>query len=269
MGALLIWRHAFAGRQGRSCPTQYNLHACNGCACRACLRRWIEEKHFQAIWRLHSNSRIVWPGDFFPYDCGILPNITDGDLMSGDGDEDLLALAAKADRAAMVAQGQIAKQYWQGVAKEYRALAAGKLKPGRSATADGADVLMGSPQSLRGPQDPEQRSAAKWYRLYLKDRVGETVGRADFEIPDDADPLIIAKTVLDACSDVACGYELWARDKFVDSSTEPLKPSDHLSDLQGNYRKIIVATEMSLRDSVWLVSRSKKLLEEIEKFTRG
>jgi hypothetical protein len=189
--------------------------------------------------------------------------------MSGSGDQDLLALAAKADRAAMVAQGQIAKQYWQDVAKEYRAKATGNLKPGQSATADSADVSLGSSQSLRGLKHLEQPSEAKWYRLYLKDWAGETVGRADFETPDDADPLIVAKAVLGACSDVACGYELWAKDKFVDSSTEPLKPPDQLTDLQENHRKIIADTEIGLRDSAWLVSRSKKLLEEIEKLTGG
>jgi hypothetical protein len=185
--------------------------------------------------------------------------------MPGSGDQDLLALAAKADRAAMVAQGQIAKQYWQGIAKEYRARAVGNLNPTRATTADNGRASLGSSQSLRGLKDLEQPSEAKWYRLYLKDWAGETVGRADFEIPDDADPLIIAQTVLGACSDVACGYELWAKDKFVDSSTEPLGPTD----LQENHRKIIADMEIGLRDSAWLVAKSRKLLEEIEKLTGG
>jgi len=222
---------------------------------------WAGSRDFIPICALH--GRVIFPHP----DFGILADITGGDLMSGSGDQDLLALAEKADRAAMVAQGQIAKQYWQGIAKEYRARAAGELNPGRAAIAiaESAGVSLGSSQSLRGLKDLEQPSEAKWYRLYLKDRGGETVGRADFETSDDADPLIIAKIVLHACSDVACGYELWAKDKFVDSSTEPLGPTD----LQENHRKIIADMEIGLRDSAWLVARSRKLLEEIEKLTGG
>lgn len=45
-----------------------------------------------------------------------------------DEDEDLLALAEKADRAAFEAQTETAKRCWQNLAREYRLLHAEKIK---------------------------------------------------------------------------------------------------------------------------------------------
>jgi hypothetical protein len=60
-----------------------------------------------------------------------LPIEGTGGSMSGGRDNDYLAMAKQADRAAAEAQTEIAKRSWQAIANEYRALAAEKLRLNR------------------------------------------------------------------------------------------------------------------------------------------
>src|SRR5215469_17521151 len=148
--------------------------------------------------------------------------------MSANANEEFLALAKKANHAATVAQGANAKEYWQKIAREYRALAIERSNPGQPAEADGPNPVSGSHRI--SPMDLDHRSGHTWYRLFLKSRTGETVGRSDYEAPDEKGSAVIAAAVFDACSDIAFGYELWNGNEMVLTSNR-LGAPDKLTEL--------------------------------------
>jgi hypothetical protein len=177
------------------------------------------------------------------------------------------AMAESADRAAAAAQGHHAKQYWARIASKYRQLAAEHLKPSQPFCAGQKDLLIdrnGSAQRHFSLTDVHQQCQTSWYRLYLKSRTGDTVGRADLDAPDKEAAAIIAAAVFDACADVTCGYELWNGNKIVLCSKEPRMPLK-LAEFEDYQQQIIVDTLIALHDGAWLVAESKKLLAEIVK----
>ena len=182
--------------------------------------------------------------------------------MSSTANEEFLALAKKADHAAMVAHGSNAKQYWQKIAKEYRALAIERSKPGQPAEAADRNPILGSHRSEPSLTDTDHRQGTTSYRLFLKNRSGETVGRSEYEAPDEEGSGVIAAAVFDACSDIAYGYELWNGNQMVLWSNEPSVP-DKLTELEAYQQEIVVNAAIALHESAWLVGESRKLLEEI------
>ena len=182
--------------------------------------------------------------------------------MSANANEEFLALAKKAEHAAMVAQGSNAKEYWQKIAKEYRALAIERSDPAQPADADGSNLVSGSPRIRPSMTGLDHQYGHTWYRLFLKSRTGETVGRSDYEAPDEKGSAVIAAAVFDACSDIAFGYELWNGNELVLSSNR-LGAPDKLTELEAYQQEIIVNSAIALHESAWLVGESRKLLEEI------
>jgi hypothetical protein len=182
--------------------------------------------------------------------------------MSANANEEFLALAKKADHAAMVAQGSNAKQYWQKIAKEYRALAIERSNPDQPEEAASPNAISGSVRIAPSLTGLDHRTGPSWYRLFLKSRTGETVGRSDYQAPDEKGSAVIAAAVFDACSDIAFGYELWNGDALVLSSNR-LGVPDKLTELEAYQQEIIVNSAIALHESAWIVGESRKLLEEI------
>ena len=100
--------------------------------------------------------------------------------------------------------------------------------------------------------------------MYLKNWSNETIGRADFDAADRAEALIIATAVLDCCSDMASGCELWNTSELVFSSKNSTLPKPDANFMDYQQQKII-DTEIALRDSNWLIAGSKKLVAAIER----
>ncbi len=102
------------------------------------------------------------------------------------------------------------------------------------------------------------------YRLYLKNGSGAVVGRADFSAENHEQSLIVAAAISDDCSDIAAGYELWYRDELVLSANQPMPPAK-TGDFPEHQQRLILATEIALHGSDWIVKESAKLGEKIER----
>jgi hypothetical protein len=88
------------------------------------------------------------------------------------------------------------------------------------------------------------------------------VGREDFDAIDNVQALAIVAAIFEACSDVACSYELWnSKEQVLSPQGAASEVSEPLSDYQ---RQRVVETATALRDSNWLIAESKKLIREIE-----
>jgi hypothetical protein len=102
------------------------------------------------------------------------------------------------------------------------------------------------------------------YRLYLKSWSNHTIGRADYDADGGANALVIAAGIFDACSDIASGLEVWNGPEMIFSSKQSTLP-DIKTNLTGHQQRLIASTEIKLRDSGWQISKSRKLIEAIEK----
>jgi hypothetical protein len=102
------------------------------------------------------------------------------------------------------------------------------------------------------------------YRLYLKSWSNHTIGRADYDADDGANALAIAAGVFHACSDIAAGLEIWNGPEMLFSSKQSTMPGK-TADLTSHQQRLITNTEIKLRDSGWQISKSRMLIEAIEK----
>jgi len=102
------------------------------------------------------------------------------------------------------------------------------------------------------------------YRLYLKSWSNHTIGRADFNADDEATALAIAAGIFQSCSDIASGVEIWKGAEMIFSSKQSSLPGVR-ADLADEQQRLIISTEIALRDSGWQISESRKLIEAIEK----
>ena len=87
------------------------------------------------------------------------------------------------------------------------------------------------------------------YRLYLKDEFGAIIGRADFDADEAAQPLAIAATIFQDCSDMAAVYELWQCDVLIVSSKKAMAP-DKAANLSDHQRQLIIATETAFMTAI-------------------
>jgi hypothetical protein len=91
-------------------------------------------------------------------------------------------------------------------------------------------------------------------------------GRDEFVAEDDLSALVIAAELADACSDVCVSFELWDGTRRVgDEALRQPKPSG--ADLNRRTQETVIEREIMMRDSEWLVAKSKRLLDRIRQLT--
>jgi hypothetical protein len=101
------------------------------------------------------------------------------------------------------------------------------------------------------------------YRVYFRTAWGTIGGRDDFMAEDDGTALSIAAMLYDACSDVCETFELWDGIRRVDiaaRSGTALTVEQMDEDLEG----IVLEHEIALRDTIWAVAQSRRLLERTQ-----
>ena len=99
------------------------------------------------------------------------------------------------------------------------------------------------------------------YRLYLLDATKAIKAREEFLAPNDADALIIASVVADACADEHAGYELWSLARCVFGPSPAIAPPS-LSELSQGHQQAILDLVDALQRSRWAVAKSRRLIEK-------
>jgi len=97
------------------------------------------------------------------------------------------------------------------------------------------------------------------YRLYFLDDKGLISGREDFHAQTDDEAVECAGVVLDACSDLSAGYELWSGVRRVAERNLATNRAPRLECLSRAGQARVVALEDTLQRSHWLIARSKRL----------
>lgn len=96
------------------------------------------------------------------------------------------------------------------------------------------------------------------YRLYFWDPDGRIVGREDFGAPGDREAMAVAAVLCDACSDVCASFELWQGTRRLDTEARRRTSAEALDRvIQDEAARV----EERLKDSRWLVAKSRRLLE--------
>jgi len=104
-----------------------------------------------------------------------------------------------------------------------------------------------------------------WFRLFLRNSKGSIVGRSDFHANDEASGLRIAHRIAEACSDACAGYELLQEGRLVASASAVAgRPETDLTEFE---QKIAMDAEIALRDSVWAVNESRRLISTLKGLT--
>jgi hypothetical protein len=102
------------------------------------------------------------------------------------------------------------------------------------------------------------------YRVYFRNRADAFVGRDDFEAEDDAQAMIVARKLRDACSDISSGFQLWQQmrrvDKVFSSAGNPGR-----GEATRQVQSIVLEREVAIRDSHWSVAESSRLLEQTQR----
>jgi hypothetical protein len=104
------------------------------------------------------------------------------------------------------------------------------------------------------------------YRLYFVDDKGAIEAREEFIAPDDDIALVVSDLVCRACSDACHSYELWQAERRVIAFDGPradaiVAPTDQQT---VEIQQITLSLEEALTNSRWRISRSEKLLREIQ-----
>jgi len=102
------------------------------------------------------------------------------------------------------------------------------------------------------------------YRIYFRDPSGPVMGRTDFSAENDREAFRLAHVLWSSCSDVVSGYEIWCGKHLVsdDCLSGPLPTT--LAQLSYENQERIIAYEHVISTSLWAISRSKRLLREID-----
>jgi hypothetical protein len=157
--------------------------------------------------------------------------------------------------------------YLRRKAAQFRALAADHRTPLSAKMVEIADAL--EAQAAAAKSDcPAVEPRPASYRIYFRTSRGMLAGREEFVAEDDWSALVIATELVDACSDVCVSFELWEGTRRVDREVfGRLEPSS--ADLNRRMQEAVIEREIMMRDSEWLVARSKRLLQRIEQLTGG
>jgi len=97
------------------------------------------------------------------------------------------------------------------------------------------------------------------YRLYFLDDRGVIRGREDFRAEDDDEAVECAGLVLDACSDVCAGFELWSGVRKVADRNLATNRVAGLERLTSERQARVLALEETLQHSHWQIANSKRL----------
>lgn len=103
------------------------------------------------------------------------------------------------------------------------------------------------------------------YRCFFRGRSGAIQGRDDFEANDDVQAMVLAELLGDACSDICDTFELWQGARRV-SIPHGKTPSP--SEITASAQESLILREELIRDSHWMIARSKRLLEQLEKLNK-
>jgi hypothetical protein len=105
---------------------------------------------------------------------------------------------------------------------------------------------------------------ATMYRMYFRDAAGIS-GRVDFDAEDDRQAMTTAELLADACSDRCSGFELWQDTRqLCDRRTLPPLQPITLSELTERRQAIVIETEETIKNSVFVIANSRRLLERLE-----
>ncbi len=100
------------------------------------------------------------------------------------------------------------------------------------------------------------------YRLYFTDGRGSIQARDEFICADDPTALSIAEHLLDACSEVYTGFELWCgAHRVVPANGSARRNRPDADEIRRAVQEIVVDREHVLLDSGWAVAQSRKLLQ--------
>ena len=99
------------------------------------------------------------------------------------------------------------------------------------------------------------------YRLYFLDAKGLISGREDFRAPSDDEAVECAGIVLDACSDVSTGFELWSGVRKVCDRDLSANRVSRLERLSSASQARALELEETLRRSHWHIAKSKRLCQ--------
>ena len=102
------------------------------------------------------------------------------------------------------------------------------------------------------------------FRIYLRGRSGAIQGREDFSVENDDAARIVARLLLDACSDVCDRVELWEGTRRIelrdDISFLPIRPGEVTQRMQAS----LVECEEAIQRGRWAVASSQRLLERLD-----
>ena len=102
------------------------------------------------------------------------------------------------------------------------------------------------------------------YHVYFRSGEDAIVGRDDFAAEDDATALQIASLLQDACSDMCERFELWEGARPI-VPRPAAKPALSAADFYRRLEEIAIEREIAIRDSRWMIARSKRLLEQMQR----
>jgi hypothetical protein len=112
-----------------------------------------------------------------------------------------------------------------------------------------------------------RRDDAGIYRMYFWFRnhhSSHMQGREDFKADDDVAAIRIACILQDACSDVCDDFELWQgpHQILMPQARHQIASLDDLSEAHLN---LVIEKEEHISQSRWLISRSRRLIEELDR----
>jgi len=99
------------------------------------------------------------------------------------------------------------------------------------------------------------------YRLFLRNASHDIVGRTDFEAEDGLSALRVTHRIAMDCSDYCNSYDLLEEGKPISASNLSGLTHGFLSEIE---QQIVIDREIALRDSLWRIRESKRLLAAIE-----
>src|SRR5215831_18787066 len=105
------------------------------------------------------------------------------------------------------------------------------------------------------------------YRIYLRDHLWMICGRDDFDAEGDDTAIAIAGILADACSDRCGSFEVWQGTRLV-SGVLALSPRPRvgLSELAGSAQSVVIDREIAIKDSMFAIASSRRLLKKLEQF---
>src|SRR5690348_204888 len=97
------------------------------------------------------------------------------------------------------------------------------------------------------------------YRIFFRDEDGRIVGRDDFDAEDDAHARVIARVLLDACSDACVSFDLWEGTRIIVGKASAKPGTLTVEQVSARVQMSVLEREMAIRDSQWHIAESARL----------